>query len=104
MEPGSYKIGAAWIGGIIAPIKEGKRFWGKPSSSSSRIRAIQRVVGSDEPRFPKRCGCGAVWTELTWPSLPLVGILDPDGEEPLELRTCRCRSTIAVRVADRETP
>lgn len=46
---------------------------------------------------PKRCACGAVYDGHAWARLPLVG-LHVDDEESIELRNCRCGSTIAVEL------
>jgi hypothetical protein len=43
----------------------------------------------------KHCGCGATHDREAWRSLPLAGIM-VDGDELLELRNCRCGSTIAL--------
>lgn len=55
--------------------------------------------------FPKRCVCGALYqTEHDWRSLPFATVMpgtDEDGKRyyhDLELRNCRCGSTIAVRM------
>ena len=42
----------------------------------------------------KVCGCGTVHDSVQWRALSSVGVQD-DPEEPLELRQCRCGSTIA---------
>jgi hypothetical protein len=49
----------------------------------------------NHPAIVKRCGCNRVWTLAGWLTLPLVGRQD-DEVEKLELRTCRCGSTLAV--------
>ena len=52
--------------------------------------------------WPKRCSCGADYTETTWKDLQLVSPSWPESEArgseaALELRNCgRCGSTIAV--------
>lgn len=46
--------------------------------------------------FPKHCRCGAQWTRDTWRELPLVGYADGGDDGELELRNCRCGSTLAV--------
>ncbi len=52
--------------------------------------------------WPKRCSCGADYTEATWKELKLVSPAWPEteargGDAALELRNCaRCGSTIAV--------
>ncbi len=47
-------------------------------------------------RWPKRCLCGACYWPATWSALPFVGMLDVADPLPIELRNCRCGSTIAV--------
>lgn len=49
------------------------------------------------PQFPKTHPCGASYTEAEWQGLPLVGV-QADDVEVLELRDCRCGSTLAVVV------
>ncbi len=46
----------------------------------------------------KRCGCGATYTERQYKELRSVGRLDEeeDGDQRLDLRVCRCGSSIAV--------
>jgi len=45
--------------------------------------------------FPKRCACGASYTAEQWQQLRERGH-QPDGDQVLEYRDCRCGSTIAV--------
>jgi len=46
----------------------------------------------------KTCSCcGRTFDAAAWAKLPLVGHQDFD-EERLELRSCTCRSTLAVQV------
>ncbi|HEY8075475.1 MAG TPA: hypothetical protein VIF62_15230 [Labilithrix sp.] len=48
--------------------------------------------------WPKVCACGKTWTCDQWSSLPFVA-RTPDHEGGmLEMRTCTCRSTLAVPV------
>jgi hypothetical protein len=48
---------------------------------------------------PKVCGCcGAEHDAYAWSRLPLVGVMT-DAVESIELRNCRCNSTLAVEVA-----
>jgi len=47
-------------------------------------------------RWPKRCACGACYWPAAWSALPFVGHLDVCDDELIELRNCRCGSTIAV--------
>jgi hypothetical protein len=56
----------------------------------------------DDDVWPKRCACGASWTRETWGTLLFAGVMDPSGDEPLELRHCTCRSTLAMSVAEIE--
>lgn len=45
----------------------------------------------------KSCACGATYSPSEWKRLPLCGHM-PDGEGGhLELRNCRCGSTISVQ-------
>lgn len=46
--------------------------------------------------FLKECSCGATHTLGEWVKLPLVGHCEDGGGGTLELRNCRCGSTIAV--------
>jgi hypothetical protein len=48
-----------------------------------------------EDQWPKVCACGARWTRGSWEQLALVGRF-PTDEPEIEMRTCTCRSTIAV--------
>jgi hypothetical protein len=57
--------------------------------------------------FPKRCGCGRVYTSRTWAKLPYVGVIDvpEDATGPhliTELRNCPCKSTIAIDVSPKK--
>ena len=45
----------------------------------------------------KSCQCGAKYDAVSWSRLPYVGV-QPDAEEPLELRLCRCKTTLAVEI------
>lgn len=58
-----------------------------------------KAPGSERAAWPKRCACGAEWCAATWQHLPYVGRMDYDGVDPLELRTCLCSSTLAVKVS-----
>lgn len=53
-----------------------------------RCQAIAQIV-------VKTCGCGRRYTDAEWKQLKLVGVQD-DGVERIELRSCTCRSTIAI--------
>jgi hypothetical protein len=50
--------------------------------------------------WPKKCACGFEYTEEQWETLRYVGVQKSglDGIPDLELRTCRCKSTIAIVV------
>jgi len=55
--------------------------------------------------FPKTCHCGARYeSEVAWQLLPMLAVLpgtDHTGKRfcpDLELRNCRCGSTIAVHI------
>lgn len=53
------------------------------------LRAIQAI---------KTCGCcGIAYTSATWELLELVGYQE-DEVERLELRNCRCGSTLAIAI------
>ena len=43
----------------------------------------------------KTCRCKAEYTQQTWLFLPRIGPMD-DGVDLLELRNCRCGSTLAI--------
>jgi hypothetical protein len=63
---------------------------------SVKSRSAMEIGG---PSWPKRCACGAAWSPEAWEKLPFVA-RTPDHEGgTLELRTCTCRSTLAVDVA-----
>lgn len=49
---------------------------------------------ADKPLRAK-CGCGAMYDDCTWESLPYVGTMG-DELETIELRNCDCGSTIAA--------
>lgn len=46
-----------------------------------------------------RCSCGRSHTLAEWDKLPLVGVMDADGEK-LEQRNCECGSTISILLVD----
>jgi hypothetical protein len=50
--------------------------------------------------WPKACGCGVKISEDDWEKLKYVGVQKTglDGIPDLELRNCRCGSTLAVAV------
>lgn len=50
------------------------------------------------PAWPKRCLCGASYDENAWKGLRLVGRMDDGDGGELELRDCRCHSTLAIEV------
>lgn len=48
----------------------------------------------------KRCACGERYTLAAWRRLDRVGLMQLDADGPaLELRNCRCGSTISLAVA-----
>ena len=47
--------------------------------------------------WPKICRCGASWSAETWATLALVGYADGAEDGEIELRNCRCGSTLAVK-------
>ncbi|HSO32662.1 MAG TPA: hypothetical protein VLT33_09100 [Labilithrix sp.] len=49
--------------------------------------------------WPKVCRCGASWSPASWATLTLVGYADGAEDGELELRNCRCGSTLAVKRA-----
>ena len=51
-----------------------------------------------EEQWPKKCGCGLIYTRGSWQHLPLAYI-QVDAFCTLEARHCTCRSTIAVMLA-----
>jgi len=52
----------------------------------------------------KHCACGRYFDEEGWRRLPLVGKMDDGEGGELEIRNCRCGSSISVPVArDEET-
>ena len=55
---------------------------------------------TEAQRWPKVCSCSASYNELSWEQLEYVGVQrsEFDGMPDLELRNCRCGSTITVRV------
>lgn len=78
-------------------------------------QAVEQVAALVERRarcWPKECACGAVHDRAAWAALVLVGrmddVLDRDGfvsidgpapeVDELELRQCRCGSTLAMPV------
>jgi len=54
-------------------------------------------VPPEEPII-KTCGCGAAYTLGQWQSLLFCGVIQPDDGEFAEMRTCRCGSSITIRV------
>ena len=42
-----------------------------------------------------RCACGAAYTWTEWDDRPLVGVQDDGEGGQLEMRNCRCGSTMA---------
>jgi hypothetical protein len=52
--------------------------------------------------WPKTCRCGASWSRESWALLLLVGYADGGEDGELELRNCRCGSTLAVQRAPNE--
>jgi len=60
----------------------------------------QRMQGADG--IVKRCACGRAFTVEQWRELRLVGVMrdEVDSDEDLEVRNCRCGSTISRRLAD----
>ena len=48
------------------------------------------------PAEQKPCACGLAYTNAEWERLELVGFQDDGEGGALELRNCRCRSTMAI--------
>lgn len=46
----------------------------------------------------KRCSCGAAYSAETWAMLHFVGLQDDGDGGELELRDCRCASTLAIEL------
>ena len=72
------------------------------AESDAAIRASLRLLEADEPPWPKRCGCGALFESRdAWRTLPLCSSPDcPDGiSMALEHRNCLCGSTLVVHVS-----
>jgi hypothetical protein len=67
--------------------------------------AVDEVAGRELERelahralaapWRKTCSCGIAYDLAGWKALPFKGI-QPDPEEPLELKDCACGSTMAV--------
>lgn len=58
---------------------------------------VDTIAGTSTSPFVKSCGCGRSFTLAEWRRLPFVG--EQRFEAPpyrLELRDCRCGSTIAL--------
>lgn len=54
--------------------------------------------------FPKTCYCGITHTDVAWKNLVLVGYqrfeeTDHEPEMLLELRNCKCGSTLMISIA-----
>lgn len=56
------------------------------------------------PRWPKRCGCGEVWSRSEWPELPPIGRYLAGREGWIELRSCVCGVTLVVAAGDLGDP
>jgi hypothetical protein len=67
-----------------------------PACGAAREEAARRFA-EELARPVKRCACGIVHSGAAWLALPFVGMQDggPDFG-PLELRNCRCGSTLAL--------
>jgi hypothetical protein len=52
--------------------------------------------------WPKTCACGASFREEEWAKLPFAGRVPDNEGDSLEMRTCKCGSTLAMRVSDIE--
>lgn len=50
----------------------------------------------------RRCGCGQAHSRSGWASLRYVGPMDDGAGGRLELRNCRCGSTLAIQVDGKE--
>jgi hypothetical protein len=65
--------------------------------------AVERSTYAPDS-FPKRCGCGRVYTEEEWRQLPFPPgdgdpIFEVDDGEFAEMRNCPCTSTISVALS-----
>lgn len=67
-----------------------------PPLSPLEVDAILDVCLGRE-LFSKPCGCGLVHDHAAWSALPYVGDMH-DEDVVLELRNCRCGSTLAIEV------
>jgi hypothetical protein len=47
--------------------------------------------------WPKICPCGCAYTEHEWKMLLLIGTM-VDEVEAIELRNCKCDTTLAVEI------
>lgn len=55
--------------------------------------------------FPKRCSCGALYSEAAWKAIPHYGVQEGtlDGKrfgDDLDMRTCSCQSTMSVPIVN----
>lgn len=57
------------------------------------------AMSDPQQTWPKTCRCGASWSVDAWATLALVGYADGAEDGELELRNCRCGSTLAVKRA-----
>ena len=85
-------------------VREGERLQVLGDRFAYRARALGFCEISIETTFGpapqtfKRCRCGLRYSASEWEDLPFVGRQRVPGERyVLELRTCSCASTLAIR-------
>lgn len=76
----------------------------KESGKSRGSPSVESNSGSNstyvpDDQWPKVCACGARWWRASWEKLRLLGQFPTDKPE-MEMRVCRCHSTIAVAIAE----
>lgn len=64
--------------------------------------AMKATNGTLVSEVFKRCACGLGYTIEEFRELTFVGIDIADPEAPLELRNCKCGSTIAIELTGDE--
>jgi CheY-like chemotaxis protein len=66
-------------------------FFGKPFNPYVLEEILEALRRGKEAEVVKRCSCGREYTRSGWKGLPLLGTMGP-----VELRNCRCGSSIAL--------
>ena len=65
-----------------------------------RARTLATTERTTDASTDKHCACGRVYTPEQWLALPLCGRMHlPDGTD-VELRNCKCGSSLAMRIAE----